>query len=213
MGRWCAALYDTVMAPVERGGFQAIRKQLLRHASGKVLEIGSGTGVNFPYYTEAERVIALDPTPAMVERSLPRTTQVAVPIEVIVANAEALPFPDHTFDTVVGTLVFCTIPDPCQALCEMRRICKPAGKVLFFEHVRVHHPLVGRLQDWLTPLWKRMAGGCHLNRNTLALIKQAGFEVTCIEPQYQELFLVIEAKAAFPAIGLNLHGAPLCMNQ
>ena len=105
--------------------------------------------------------IALDPTPAMVERSLPRTTQVAVPIEVIVANAEALPFPDHTFDTVVGTLVFCTIPDPCQALCEMRRICKPAGKVLFFEHVRVHHPLVGRLQDWLTPLWKRMAGGCH----------------------------------------------------
>jgi len=201
------------MAPVERGGFQAIRQQLLRHARGKVLEIGAGTGVNFPYYTEAERVIALDPTPAMVERSLPRTTQVAVPIEVIVANAEALPFPDHTFDTVVGTLVCCTIPDPCQALCEMRRICKPAGKVLFFEHVRVHHPLVGRLQDWLTPLWKRMAGGCHLNRNTLALIKQAGFEVTCIEPQYQELFLVIEAKAAFPAIGLNLHGAPLCMNQ
>ena len=213
MGRWCAAFYDTVMAPVERGGFQAIRKQLLRHASGKVLEIGSGTGVNFPYYTEAERVIALDPTPAMVERSLPRTTQVAVPIEVIVANAEALPFPDHTFDTVVGTLVCCTIPDPCQALCEMRRICKPAGKVLFFEHVRVHRPLVGRLQDWLTPLWKRMAGGCHLNRNTLALIKQAGFEVTCIEPHYQELFLVIEAKAAFPAISLNLHGAPLCMNQ
>ena len=213
MGRWCAALYDTVMAPVERGGFQAIRKQLLRHASGKVLEIGSGTGVNFPYYTETERVIALDPTPAMVERSLPRTTQVAVPIEVIVANAEALPFPDHTFDTVVGTLVCCTIPDPCQALCEMRRICKPAGKVLYFEHVRVHHPLVGRLQDWLTPLWKRMAGGCHLNRNTLALIKQAGFEVTCIEPHYQELFLVIEAKAAFPAISLNLHGAPLCMNQ
>jgi ubiquinone/menaquinone biosynthesis C-methylase UbiE len=213
VGRWCAALYDTVMAPVERGGFQAICKQLLRHASGKVLEIGSGTGVNFPYYTEAERVIALDPTPAMVERSLPRTTQVAVPIEVIVANAEALPFPDHTFDTVVGTLVCCTIPDPCQALCEMRRICKPAGKVLFFEHVRVHHPLVGRLQDWLTPLWKRMAGGCHLNRNTLALIKQAGFEVTCIEPHYQELFLVIEAKAAFPAISLNLHGAPLCMNQ
>jgi ubiquinone/menaquinone biosynthesis C-methylase UbiE len=213
VGRWCAAFYDMVMAPVERGGFQAIRQQLLRHASGKVLEIGSGTGVNFPYYTEAERVIALDPTPAMVERSLLRTTQVAVPIEVIVANAEALPFPDHTFDTVVGTLVCCTIADPCQALCEMRRICKPAGKVLFFEHVRVHHPLVGRLQDWLTPLWKRMAGGCHLNRNTLALIKQAGFEVTCIEPHYQELFLVIEAKAAFPAIGLNLHGAPLCMNQ
>jgi SAM-dependent methyltransferase len=196
------------MAPVERGGFQTIRTQLLRQARGQVLEIGAGTSVNFPYYTKADRVIALDPTPAMVERSLPRTTHGAVPIEVIVANAEALPFPDHTFDTVVDTLVLCTIPDPRQALCEMRRICQPAGTALFFEHVRVHHPLIGRLQDWLTPLWKHVAGGCHLNRNTLALITQAGFAVTCIEPHYQGLFLVIEAKAALPSLGLHPHGSP-----
>jgi len=213
MGRWFAALYDTVMAPLERGGFRDIRKQLLHQARGTVLEIGAGTGVNFPCYTEAAHVIAVDPDPGMVARSVPRATQAPVPIAVLRARAEALPFPDHTFDTVVGTLVFCTIPDPRQALCELHRLSKPAGTALFFEHVRVHRPLVGRLQDWLTPLWKRMAGGCHLNRNTLALIKQAGFEVTCIEPQYQELFLVIEAKAAFPAISLNLHGAPLCMNQ
>jgi ubiquinone/menaquinone biosynthesis C-methylase UbiE len=193
MGRWGAALYDMVMAPLERGGFQDIRKKLLRRARGKVVEIGAGTGVNFPYYTGAEHVIALDPTPAMVERSLPRTAHGAVPIEVIVANAEALPFPDHTFDTVVGTLVFCTIPDPRQALCELRRICQPAGTALFFEHVRVQHPLIGRLQDWLTPLWKPMAGGCHLNRDMLALLTQAGFDMTCIVPYYKGLFLVIEA--------------------
>jgi ubiquinone/menaquinone biosynthesis C-methylase UbiE len=200
MGRWFAALYDTVMAPLERGGFQDIRKQLLRQARGKVLEIGAGTGVNFPYYTEAAHVIAVDPDPCMVARSLPRATQAAVPIAVLLARAEALPFPDHTFDTVVGTLVFCTIPDPRQALCELQRISKPAGTALFFEHVRVHRPLAGRLQDWLTPVWKRLAGGCHLNRNTLALLTQAGFDVTRIEPHYKELFLVIEAKTSSPSL-------------
>ena len=199
MGRWFAALYDTLMAPLERGGFQAIRQQLLRQARGKVLEIGAGTGINFSYYTEAAYVIALDPDPAMVARSLPRAQQAAVPIDVIVARAEALPFPDHTFDTVIGTLVFYTIPEPRQALCELQRISKPGGTALFFEHVRVHHPLVGRLQDWLTPVWKHVAGGCHLNRDTLALLTQAGFAVTCIEPHYQGLFLVLEAHTSSPS--------------
>jgi ubiquinone/menaquinone biosynthesis C-methylase UbiE len=199
MGRWFAALYDTVMAPLEHGGFRDIRQQLLRQARGTVLEIGAGTGANFPYYTEAEHVIALDPEPAMVARSVPRAKHAAVPIEVIVASAEALPFPDHTFDTVVGTLVFCTIPDPRQALCELQRVSTPAGTALFFEHVRVHRPLAGRLQEWLTPLWKRLAGGCHLNRDTLALITQAGFDVTSIAPHYKELFLVITAHTASPS--------------
>jgi ubiquinone/menaquinone biosynthesis C-methylase UbiE len=209
MGRWCAALYDTMMAPLERGGFQAIRKQLLRQARGKVLEIGAGTGINFPYYTAAAHVIALDPEPSMVERSLPRATQAAVPIDVIVARAEALPFPDHTFDTVVGTLVFCTIPDPRQALCELRRIGTPAGTALFFEHVRVHRPLVSRLQEWLTPVWKRLAGGCHLNRDTLTLITQAGFDVTRIEPHYKGLFLVIEANTSCPSTA-SISTTPQC---
>jgi ubiquinone/menaquinone biosynthesis C-methylase UbiE len=196
MGRWFAAFYDRMMAPLERGGFQDIRKSLLRQARGTVLEIGAGTGANFPYYTEAAHVIALDPDPSMVERSFPRARQAAVPIDVLLARAEALPFPDHTFDTVVGTLVFCTIPEPRHALCELQRISKPAGKALFFEHVRVHRPLAGWLQDWLTPVWKRLAGGCHLNRNTLALLTQAGFDVTCITPHYKELFLVIAAQTS-----------------
>jgi ubiquinone/menaquinone biosynthesis C-methylase UbiE len=200
MGRWFAALYDTLMAPMERGGFQAIRQQLLRQARGKVLEIGAGTGINFSYYTEAEHVIAVDPDPYMAARSVPRATQAAVPIAVVLARAEALPFLDHTFDTVVSTLVFCTIPDPRQALGELQRVSKPGGTALLFEHVRVHRPLAGRLQEWLTPLWKRLAGGCHLNRDTLVLLTQAGFEVTCIKPYYQELFLVIEANTSLPAV-------------
>jgi ubiquinone/menaquinone biosynthesis C-methylase UbiE len=189
-----------MMAPLERSGFQDIRKSLLRQARGTVLEIGAGTGANFPYYTEAAHVIALDPDPSMVERSLLRARPATVPIEVIVARAEALPFPDHTFDAVVGTLVFCTIPEPRHALCELQRVSKPAGNALFFEHVRVHRPLAGRLQDWLTPVWKRLAGGCHMNRDTLALLTQAGFAVTRIEPHYKELFLVIEANTSAPSI-------------
>jgi len=194
-------LYDTVMAPLERGAFQDIRTQLLRKAHGKVVEIGAGTGVNFPHYTEAEHVIALDPDPSMVARSLRRATHAAAPIEVILARAEALPFPDHTFDTVVTTLVFCTIPDPRHALLEMRRISRPEGTALFFEHVRVQRPLAGRLQEWLTPVWKHVAGGCHLNRDTLALLTQAGFTVTCIAPHYKGLFLVIAATPSAPPIG------------
>ena len=201
MGRWFAAVYDTVMAPLERGGFRDIRKQLLHQARGTVLEIGAGTGVNFPYYTAAAHVIAVEPDPCMVARSFPRATQAAAPITVLRARAEALPFPDHTFNTVVGTLVFCTIPDPRQALSELQRISKPAGTALFFEHVRVHRLLVGRLQEWLTPVWKHVAGGCHLNRDTLALLTQAGFTVTCIAPHYKELFLVIAAKPSAPPIG------------
>jgi ubiquinone/menaquinone biosynthesis C-methylase UbiE len=149
-------------------------------------------------------VIAVDPDPSMVARSLPRAMQAAVPITVLLARAEALPFPDHTFDTVVGTLVFCTIPEPRQALCELQRVSKPAGTALLFEHVRVHHPLAGRLQEWLTPVWKRLAGGCHLNRDTLALLTQAGFNVTCIAPHYQGLFLVIAATTSSPAMDPRL---------
>jgi len=204
MGRWFAAFYDMMMAPLERGGFQDIRKSLLRQAHGTVLEIGAGTGVNFPYYTEAAHVIAVDPDPGMVARSVPRARQATVPIDVLLARAEALPFPDHIFDTVVGTLVFCTIPDPRQALCELQRISKPAGTALFFEHVRVHRPLAGRLQEWLTPVWKRLAGGCHLNRDTLALLTQAGFDVTCRVPYSQGLFLVIAAKTASPPMAPRL---------
>jgi ubiquinone/menaquinone biosynthesis C-methylase UbiE len=168
------------------------------------LEIGAGTGANFPYYTEAAHVIAVDPDPCMAARSLPRAMQAAVPITVLLARAEALPFPDHTFDTVVGTLVFCMIPEPQQALCELQRISKPGGTALLFEHVRVHRPLAGRLQEWLTPVWKRLAGGCHVNRNTLALLTQVGFDVTCIEPHYKELFLVIAAKHSSPPMARQL---------
>lgn len=193
MGKWFPKVYDSLMGPLERRGFGQIRKKLMQKACGEVLEIGSGTGVNFPYYERAQKVTAIEPEPFMRELSLPRARNASVPIEVIPAKAEELPFPDDYFDTVVCTLVFCTIPYPKKALEEIRRVCKPEGQILLFEHVKIEQPLLGQLQEWLTPVWKRLCDGCHLNRNTLQLVKQAGFKVTALQRYYKDIFLVIEA--------------------
>jgi len=185
--------YDVLMAPLERKYFNSIRKQLLKKATGQVLEIGSGTGVNFLHYVLAEEVTAIEPESSMVAKSLSRAEKAAVPIRVIKANAERLPFTDHAFDTVVGTLVLCTIPEPNKALNEIRRVCRPGGSVLFFEHGRLNHSFFGALQDMVTPAWKRLCGGCHLNRNPVEMIKRAGFKIVRIEKHCHKLFVVVEA--------------------
>ncbi|WP_207953202.1 class I SAM-dependent methyltransferase [Paenibacillus agricola] len=93
----------------------------------------------------------------------------------------------------VCTLVFCTIPNPIKALEEIRRVCKPEGQILLFEHVKIKNRFFGQLQEWFTPFWKRICDGCHLNRNTLELVRQEGFKVTSIQRYYKDIFLVIEA--------------------
>ncbi|MDR6226851.1 class I SAM-dependent methyltransferase [Desmospora profundinema] len=193
MGKWFATFYDMWMGPLERKAFGRIRKKLLVKARGKVLEIGSGTGLNFPHYRHAVTVTAVEPDPTMVRLSEQRAKNTPVPIQIITAGAEDLPFPDDSFDTVVGTLVLCTIPDPDKALREIRRVCRPGGRILFFEHVRVTHPILGRIQDWLTPVWKRFCDGCHLNRHTLEQIERSGLHVIRVERYFQDIFLVIEA--------------------
>lgn len=193
MGKWFPTLYDTVMKPMEKRGFLDIRKNLIHKAHGIVLEIGSGTGVNFPYYINVDKITAIEPNPFMSERSSTKIKDSHMPIEVITASAERLPFDDNTFDTVVGTLVFCTIPDPQKALSEIRRVCKPEGKLLLFEHVKVNDSLLGTFQEWLTPIWKCICDGCHLDRDSLEFVKQAGFKVTAVKRHYRRIFLVVEA--------------------
>lgn len=193
MSTWFPKLYDRLMNPLERRGFYQIRKKLIDKAVGQVLEIGSGTGINFPFYEHQQKVIAIEPEPQMWQQSLPRSEHARVPIELVPTGAENLPFADNYFDSVVGTLVLCTIPDPTKALAEIRRVCKPDGIILFFEHVKLEHPVLGGLQDLLTPAWKRICDGCHLNRNTLTFIKDAGFKVTHVEGYVKELFITIEA--------------------
>lgn len=181
------------MGPLERRVFRTMREQLLRHAKGSVLEIGSGTGANFRYYRLADRVVAVEPDLSMITQSKSRAEQADVPVELVRANAERLPFPADSFDTVVGTLVFCTIPDPLAALNDIRRVCKPGGTLLLIEHVRMERPLLGKLQDWITPAWKRLCGGCHLNRDTIAAVEQAGFRITNRHSPYRGLIQIVAA--------------------
>lgn len=194
MGTLFSRFYDTFMFPLEKRKFHLIRKQLIGNASGKVLEIGSGTGANFLYYVNAVEVIAVEPELLMRAKSLDKAKKAPVPIDVRSGRAEELPFADNSFDTVVGTLVLCTIPDPQKALQEIRRVCKPGGQIKFFEHVRVNQSKLGVLQDYLTPVWKRLCDGCHLNRDSLALVKQSGMRVIRTEHLFKKIFIIVEAE-------------------
>ena len=189
-----AAAYDRLMAPLERGRFRAIRTALLAHAAGRVLEIGAGTGINFPLYPAAvTQVEALEPDPAMSARADLRLSSARVPVRRVAARAEALPYPDASFDTVVATLVLCTVGDPRASLREAHRVLKPGGLLLVFEHVRRENPLLAGLQAALTPAWKHLAGGCHLDRDTLRLVREAGFVAVQELPESRALFRVAVA--------------------
>lgn len=194
MGKCFPAVYDSLMAPLENKKFKRIRKALITKAEGQVLEIGFGTGVNFPFYEKASRVTAIEPNPEMIKRSLSKVKRARLPINTHIGKAETLPYSKNTFDTVVGTLVFCTIPNPEQALNEIHRVLKPEGKLLLLEHVRMDHPVLSKIQDVLTPAWKQICDGCHLNRDTLALVRETGFNLDNVESIYNGLFLVIEAQ-------------------
>lgn len=186
-------LYDVFMKPLEATRFKKVRSEFVREANGHVLEIGSGTGINFPFYQQATKVTAIEPNPLMSERGMEQLKRASVPIEVVQVGAEVLPFEDNTFDTVIATLVFCTIPNSAKALQEIRRVSKPGANLVFFEHVRMEQPSLGKLQDILNPLWAKVCDGCQLNRDTLGTIQQAGIEVIRVESMYKKLFLSITA--------------------
>ncbi|WP_188456537.1 class I SAM-dependent methyltransferase [Virgibacillus oceani] len=191
MGNWFPFVYDMTMKPLERTKFKKIRTKLINEAEGRVLEIGSGSGINFPYYKNAVRVDAIEPNPMMKKRSYKNIKKSQTSIQTYSVKAEKLPFADNTFDSVVATLVFCTIPKPIQALNEIHRVTKPGGKILLFEHVRMNQAFLGKTQDVLTPLWKKVCDGCHLNRDTLGLLEKSNLTIVNVEFFYKGLFLSI----------------------
>lgn len=177
MGLWdrvWAAGYDflgTRFSKIE----EPHRRRLVEDARGEVLEVGAGTGFNFPYYRKARRVVALEPEEAMRRRAVERAPKASVPIEVIPGDGERLPFPDAAFDTVVFALVLCTIPHPERALAEARRVLRPDDEIRFYEHVRSADPRIARRQDRILRPWQAFNRGCHPNRDTAATIERAGF--------------------------------------
>ncbi len=176
--RWFAAVYDRLNARAERGPLGRARRGLLAGLAGDVLEIGAGTGANFEHYPEAARVIALEPDPHMLRRARTRLDGLGRSnIEPRGAPAELLPVSGESFDTVVSTLVLCTVHDPAQALAEVRRVLRPQGCLLFIEHVRGDGAL-GRFHDIIRPGWSWMGAGCQINRTTADTMRAAGFDVT-----------------------------------
>jgi ubiquinone/menaquinone biosynthesis C-methylase UbiE len=163
----------------------AYRSHVIPAAEGRVLEIGVGSGLNLPFYSRnVERLVGLDPSPkllSMVRRNLKRN---ASPVELIEGSAEAIPLKTNSVDTVVTTWTLCSIPDADRALREMHRVLRPGGHLLFVEHGRAPEPNVRWWQDRLTPVWKRIGGGCHLNRAIQMLIEDAGLEFDRLETGY-----------------------------
>ncbi len=172
-----ALLYDAVMAPFERLGLGAWRRYVAQGLRGRVLEVGAGTGANLPYYPPEATVILAEGRPAMLSRTREKATRRDVPAMPVLADAHRLPFADESFDFVVVTLALCTVASPHTALREIRRVLRPSGELRLFEHVRHQRPPVAALQDVLTPLWRGVSGGCHLNRATLDIALECGFEL------------------------------------
>jgi ubiquinone/menaquinone biosynthesis C-methylase UbiE len=171
-----AAIYEPSVWIAERAGMRRHRRELLARARGRTLEIGSGTGLNLAHYPyDLDALVLAEPDPSMrkrLEKTVRRSQRNA---HVIDAGAEQLPFEDATIDTVVSTLVLCTVGAPDVALREIERVLRPDGQLLFIEHVRADSPMLARWQDRLARPWQRFAEGCHCNRATLELIDASGF--------------------------------------
>lgn len=181
-----AAVYDFTRRWRESGFMVEPRRYLSADLSGTVLDVGAGTGDMFPYFkTAIERGTSLElhgvePDPSMLRRAESRADETGIPIDLRPERAESLPYDDERFDRVVACVVFCTIPDVERALREIYRVLKPGGELRFHEHVR-SDGVSGHVQDAITPVWKRLNAGCHLNRRTETVIRNSPLELVELE--------------------------------
>lgn len=166
-------LYDALCAVLELGGLRRWRAWLVDGARGRTLEVGAGTGRNLPRYPALPLLVALEPSADALARARRRAPGVLL----VRGSAEQLPFREGAFDTVVSSLVFCSVPDVPRGLAEVRRVLAPGGAVRLLEHVRSTSRLGGWWHDTIQPLWTRVAGGCRPNRRTEQAVQDAGFEV------------------------------------
>ena len=187
--RW----YDWVEGVPDLLGVRRLRRRLLCQASGKVLEIAVGTGKNLQYYSRGFRIIGIDVSREMLNVARKRAARLSTDISFFLGDAGALPFSDHSFDTVVSSLSVCTFPEPVIALQEIARVCRPDGRVLLLEHGRSDRQWLGRLQDRRADRHARQFG-CHLNREPLELAREAGLDVNKVRRVFFGVFYQIEAR-------------------
>ena len=180
--RASSVLYDPFLWVAERRGMARLRTELLSRARGRVLELGAGTGLNLDHYPEGiEQLVLSEPSAPMVSSLERRARRSGHASRVVVAPAEHLPFEDDSFDTVVSTLVLCTVDDPHQAISEIARVLRPGGELLFLEHVRSDSARLARWQDRLHRPWHAFAAGCHPNRPTVDMLRESALHVDEVE--------------------------------
>jgi ubiquinone/menaquinone biosynthesis C-methylase UbiE len=186
MGFYNAWLFPRVLDLVmQQKEMTPLRERIGKAASGRVLDVGIGSGLNLPFYgQQADHIYGVDPSAELLHFAEERAHKISVPVELLRASGEALPLDDKSIDTVVMTFTLCTVDDAAKTLTEIRRVLKPEGVLLFAEHGRAPEIGVARWQDRITPVWKRIAGGCRLNRKPDDLMQSAGFRIERLETGY-----------------------------
>jgi ubiquinone/menaquinone biosynthesis C-methylase UbiE len=183
--RWI--LPQVIELTMRQENFLPFRERTAGAAHGRVLEIGIGSGLNLAsYHPEIKTVCGVDLSAELLAKAKDRVAKVGFPVRLLEASSENLPLEDRSFDTIVMTFTLCSIPDPEAALLEIRRVLKPEGELLFAEHGRALDSDVMLWQDRITPIWKRIGGGCHLNRKVDDLIQAAGFRLERLSAGYQK---------------------------
>lgn len=178
-----AELYDTLMLRSDSAGFADERRRLVADISGNVVELGCGTGLMFPYYSESVKLLAIDLDQEFLARAHERARSAVASIEVRQVSAEAIPAAEHSQDAVVVSLLLCSVENIERVLGEVRRVLKPGGKLALIEHVRSDGAVAGPLMDVLDPVWLYLnRQGCHMNRRPLTRLRQCGFVVEQVVP-------------------------------
>jgi ubiquinone/menaquinone biosynthesis C-methylase UbiE len=185
--------YDWVEGVPGILGVSRLRRRLLQRASGRVLEVAVGTGKNLHSYPANCRISAVDVSSEMLSVARKRAAKLSLNVSFLLADAEALPFPDKSFDTVVSSLTTCTFPNPVAALREMARVCRPQGRILLLEHGRSNREWLGRLQDRRADRHARQLG-CHWNREPLELVREASLNVVEAQRVFLGIFHEIQAE-------------------
>ncbi len=189
-----ARFYDAFEAPMERGRLSVWRNRLQQKIKGTMaLEVGVGTGKNMRFYPPGVKIIGIDLSPRMLKKARSRGSSLGLDIDLRVTDVQELPFPDNHFDTVFATFVFCSVPDPVSGLMELRRVCKPSGRLLLLEHMQSRHRVLAWLLDMLNPLIVRFMGA-NINRETMENIRKAGWQVYLEQCLWLDVVRWVEAR-------------------